>query len=97
MRQLHNQSIAMLIKTIAIIVFLAVVISLGKALFHLVKAKDEEQSRKTARALTYRIGISLGLFILLALALLLGLYQPTGIGARIQMQHQQSASEQSQP
>jgi len=87
----------MLIKTIAIIAFVAVIFSLGQALYHLVKTKDEEQSRKTARALTFRIGISLGLFVLLAIALLLGLYQPTGIGARIQMQHQQAVSGQSQP
>lgn len=87
----------MLIKTIAILAFVTVIFSLGQALYHLVKTKDEDQSRKTARALTYRIGISLGLFVLLAIALLLGLYQPTGIGARIQIQHQQAAPAQNQP
>lgn len=77
----------MLLKTFAIIIFLAIIFSLGNALFHLVKAKDEEQSRKTAKALTFRVGLSLLLFIILAVALLLGLFQPTGIGARIQQQH----------
>lgn len=85
----------MLIKTIAIIAFLAILFSLGKALYHLVKTKDEAQSQKTAKALTYRIGLSLGLFVLLIIALLLGLYQPSGIGARIQQQQQ--ASGQPQP
>ena len=63
---------------------MAIVISLGKALFHLVKAKDTEQSRKTAKALTFRIGLSLGLFILLVIALATGLFQPSGIGTRLQ-------------
>lgn len=76
----------MLFKTFAIIVFIAILFSLGSALFHLVRAKDEEQSRKTAKALTFRVGLSLLLFIILAAALMLGLFQPTGIGARIQQQ-----------
>jgi hypothetical protein len=74
----------MLIKTFAIFVFIAIVASLGSALFHLVKGKDEAESRKTARALTMRIGLSLLLFLLLFAAFAIGLFQPTGIGARIQ-------------
>lgn len=80
----------MIIKTIAIIAFVVIVASLGIALFHLVKAKDEEQSRKTAQALTYRIGISVGLFVLVAIALMLGMFEPSGIGARIQQLNQQA-------
>lgn len=55
----------MLIKTLVIIAFLVIIVSLGSALFHIVKHKNDEDSRKTAKALTLRIGLSLGLFILL--------------------------------
>lgn len=74
----------MTIKTIAIVIFIAIVASLASALFHLVKSGKEEQSRKTAKALTVRIGLSVGLFILLFIALAAGLFKPTGIGARMQ-------------
>jgi uncharacterized membrane protein len=72
------------IKTLAIIFFLFIIVSLGIALFHLVKGKDAEQSQKTVKALTYRIGLSVLLFILLFIAFATGLFQPHGIGARIQ-------------
>jgi len=87
----------MLIKTFAIVIFVAIIFSLGSALFHLVKAKDEEHSRKTAKALTFRIGLSLLLFLIFAVALLLGYFQPTGIGAHIQQQHLAPNSEPIQP
>ncbi|MGR8930758.1 MAG: twin transmembrane helix small protein [Gammaproteobacteria bacterium] len=78
----------MTIKTVAIVIFIAIIASLGSALFHLVRNQgDEEQSRKTAKALTVRIGLSVCLFILLFLALASGLFRPTGIGARIQQAH----------
>lgn len=73
----------MIIKFIAIAAFIIILASLGNALYHLVSAKDQQHSQKTARALTYRIGLSLSLFVLLAIALFLGGYQPDGIGARI--------------
>ena len=72
------------IKTLAIIFFLFIIVSLGIALFHLVKGKDAEQSEKTLKALTYRIGLSVLLFILLFIAFATGLFQPHGIGARIE-------------
>ena len=72
------------IKTLAIIFFLFILASLGTALFHLLKSKDGEQSEKTLKALTYRIGLSVLLFILLFIAFATGLFQPHGIGARIQ-------------
>jgi|APLak6261663543_1056040.scaffolds.fasta_scaffold59104_1 type IV secretory pathway TrbL component len=82
---------AMLIKTLVIVVFLTVIVSLGSALFHLVKRPDGEQSKKTAQALTFRIGLSLLLFILLFVAYATGLLQPHGIGARIQQSHVENA------
>lgn len=77
----------MFIKTLVIVVFLAIIVSLGSALFHLVKRPDGEQSQKTARALTFRIGLSLLLFVMLFIAYATGLLQPHGIGARIQQSH----------
>jgi hypothetical protein len=71
------------IKTLAIIFFLFIIASLGIALFHLVTGKDVAQSEKTLKALTYRIGLSVLLFILLFIAFEAGLFQPHGIGARI--------------
>ncbi|MDD1620614.1 MAG: twin transmembrane helix small protein [Methylococcaceae bacterium] len=77
----------MLIKTLVIVAFIAILVSLGSALFHLVKRKDGEESKKTAQALTFRIGLSLLLFIFLFVAYATGLLQPHGIGARIQQNH----------
>ncbi|MCK4842366.1 MAG: twin transmembrane helix small protein [Methylococcales bacterium] len=78
------------IKIIFIIIFLFILFSLGSALFHLVTKKDSEHSGKTVKALSYRIGISLVLFILLYIAVITGLIKPEGIGARMQMQKQQN-------
>lgn len=64
------------IKVLIVIVLAAIVISLGSALFHLSRGKTEEDSRKMARALTVRIGLSLVLFVLLMAAWYFGLIQP---------------------
>ena len=55
---------------------LAIVLSLGSALVHLVRDKGE--SKKMARALTIRVGLSVLLFVLLIVAWLLGWIQPHG-------------------
>ncbi|WP_305908498.1 twin transmembrane helix small protein [Methylomarinum sp. Ch1-1] len=81
----------MLIKSFIIIAFILIVISLGSALFHLVRRQGEESSEKTAKALTYRIALSLILFILIFLAYATGLIKPQGIGARMQQAQQQAA------
>ena len=67
------------IKILIIIALFAIVGSLGSGLFHLSRGKGEEDSRKMARALTIRIGLSLALFILLMLAWYAGLIKPTGL------------------
>jgi hypothetical protein len=64
------------IKVLIVIVLAAIVISLGSALFHLSRGKSEEDSRKMARALTVRIGLSLVLFLLLMAAWYFGLIKP---------------------
>ena len=73
------------IKIIFIIIFLLILFSLGSGLYHLVIRKDKEASEKTVKALSYRIGISLVLFILMYFAFITGLIKPEGIGARMQM------------
>jgi hypothetical protein len=67
------------IKVLIILVLLAIVGSLGSALFHLSRGnRSEEDSRKMARALTIRIGLSLALFLMLMAAWYFGLIKPTG-------------------
>jgi cytochrome bd-type quinol oxidase subunit 2 len=66
-----------LIKILVIIVLAAIVISLGSALFHLSSGKGD--SKKMARALTIRVGLSLVLFILLMAAWAFGLITPHGL------------------
>ena len=73
----------MFIKTLIIIAFLAIIASLGSALFHLVKHKDQANSQKTLKALTFRIGLSVVLFILVVILTATGMIEPSGIGSRI--------------
>jgi|HigsolmetaAR202D_1030399.scaffolds.fasta_scaffold04376_4 Protein of unknown function (DUF2909). len=63
-----------LMRLLVIGVLLAIVFSLGSALFHLVRSRGDSQ--KMVRALTFRIGLSLALFILLMIAWLAGLLTP---------------------
>ena len=58
-------------------VFIAIVVSLGSALRHLTRGAGD--SRRMVRALTWRIGLSVALFILLMLAWYTGLIAPHGI------------------
>jgi hypothetical protein len=79
----------MIIKSIVIIAFILIIISLGSALYHLVKHKDLEQSEKTVKALTFRIALSIILFIFIFMAFVTGMLTPHGVGVR--MQHSSSA------
>lgn len=72
-----------MLKIFVIVAFILIIISLGNALFHLVKSKNDIDSAKTAKALTVRISLSLALFFLIFLAFATGLLQPHGIGAVI--------------
>ncbi|HLY52472.1 MAG TPA: twin transmembrane helix small protein [Steroidobacteraceae bacterium] len=57
----------------------AIVASLGTGLYHLARGGGEEDSRKLARALTWRIALSIALFALLMLAWYFGLIAPHGV------------------
>lgn len=78
-------TVILMIKSLVIIAFILIIISLGSALFHLVRHKDMDQSRSTAKALTFRIALSLLLFAFVFIAIATGLYKPSGIGAHMQM------------
>jgi len=73
----------MIIKTIVLIAFFLIIISLGSALFHLVRHRSAEQSEKTVKALTIRISISIALFVFIFLAFATGVFQPHGIGTQM--------------
>ena len=68
------------IKILVIVVLFAIVGSLGSALFHLARGKGD--SKKMARALTIRVGLSVVLFILLMLAWYNGLDHAARVPAR---------------
>jgi Protein of unknown function (DUF2909) len=55
-----------IIKVLIIVVLGMIVASLGKAMFHL--SSGPEDSAKTVQALSFRIGLSIALFILLFIA-----------------------------
>jgi hypothetical protein len=68
------------IKVVIVFILLAIVASLGSALFHLSRGnRTDEDSRKMARALTIRVGLSLVLFLLLMAAGYFGLLKPLGV------------------
>lgn len=56
----------MLAKTIILIVMLFILISLASGLIYLVR--DEGKTKRPIKALSWRIGLSLGLFLFLLLA-----------------------------
>jgi hypothetical protein len=64
------------IRIIVIGMLVAIVVSLGSALYHLTRG---EASDKLVRALTVRIGLSVALFILLMVAWYAGLIRPHGL------------------
>ena len=68
----------MLTKVVIITILLGILLSLGMALFHMVKGQ-QGSSERTARALTVRIGVSIALFALLLVLGATGVINPHGI------------------
>jgi hypothetical protein len=66
-----------LIKLLVVCVLIAIVASLGTALYHL--SHGQGDSRRMLRALSVRIALSLALFALLMLAWWAGLITPRGL------------------
>jgi NADH:ubiquinone oxidoreductase subunit 6 (subunit J) len=65
------------IKILLVIVFVGIVASLASGLYFLVN--DRGDSRRTLRALTMRIGLSVGLFLFVMLLVALDVIQPHGV------------------
>lgn len=66
-----------LIRILIVGLLIAIVVSLGSALFHLSRSGGD--SKKMARALTIRVGLSVALFILLLVAWYFGLITPNQV------------------
>ena len=67
----------MLVKSLILVAFLGILGSLGSALYYLFR--DRQESTRTAKALTTRISLSIGLFLLLLAAYGLGILKPHGL------------------
>jgi len=65
------------------IAFLAIIASLGSALFFMLKdgSDGKAKSGNMARALAFRVGFSIVLFVCILIAWKMGYIQPTGIAA----------------
>jgi len=71
----------MFIKMLIVLVLIVIIASLGLALRYLFK--DGERSPRTVKALTFRIGLSIALFILLLLGYQAGILHPHGLNTGI--------------
>jgi len=70
-------------KILVALAFLAIIASLGSALFFMMRGdgNDRQRGKHMARALALRVGLSIVLFLCLLLAWKLGYIQPTGLPA----------------
>lgn len=64
-------------KSLVVILLLVILASLFSALVFLVR--DRGSTHRTVRALTWRVGLSIGLFLLLLLAGWMGWIEPHGL------------------
>ena len=67
-----------IIKIFVLACLIGIVISLGSRMYHLMT--DKGDSKKMVKALTLRVALSVGLFILLLIAWSQGLIEPHGMG-----------------
>jgi len=65
-----------IIKIFVLACLIGIVVSLGSGMYHLMN--DKGDSKKMVRALTVRVGLSVGLFILLLIAWSQGMIEPHG-------------------
>ncbi|EKD74376.1 MAG: hypothetical protein ACD_44C00475G0003 [uncultured bacterium] len=69
----------MLAKLMVILFLLVIMYSLGSALYYLTHEKSDADSERVVKALTWRISLSLLLFVLLLIGYALGWIKPHGI------------------
>lgn len=67
----------MLSKIFILLVMAAILLSLGSGMYFLIN--DKGQGTRTVKALSFRIGLSLALFILLFVGFALGIIHPHGV------------------
>lgn len=68
-----------ILRLVILLAFAAILVSLGSALFHLARGQGRGDSAKMARALTWRIALSVLLFLLIMAAWWAGLITPHGL------------------
>lgn len=68
----------MWVKVVIVLVFIGIIASLGSAMYAMVTDKGNDSTR-TVKALSWRIGLSAGLFAFLMLLAALGVIQPHGV------------------
>lgn len=64
-------------KLIVILMLLAIIFSLGSGVYYMMR--DKGGSKNMVKALTWRIGLSVALFVFLLLAYFLGWVEPHGV------------------
>ncbi|HSW68784.1 MAG TPA: twin transmembrane helix small protein [Gammaproteobacteria bacterium] len=69
----------MLVKIIIVLFLIVIVYSLGSALYYLAHERNEADADRVVKALTWRIGLSLLLFVLLFVAYAMGWVNPHGV------------------
>ena len=70
----------MLAQLLIILILLVIVGTLFSGMYFMIK--DQSGSKRTVKALSFRIGLSLLLFVLLILAYMAGIIHPHGITGR---------------
>lgn len=72
----------MLLKSVVILMMLAIFASLASALVFLFRHRGRRDNRRMAQALTWRIGLSVTLFLLLLAGFYFGIISPQGMSGR---------------
>jgi hypothetical protein len=67
----------MWIKVVILLAFAGILLSLGSALVFLIR--DKGDSNRTLHALTFRIGLSIGLFVFIMVMVATGVITPHGV------------------
>ena len=67
----------MMVKILVLLVMLVILLSLGSGLYYLMH--DKGRGERTVKALTWRIALSLTLFLFLLIAFATGLIHPHGV------------------
>lgn len=67
----------MLVKSVLVLLLLAILFVLFRGLYFLVK--DPDSSKRTVSSLTWRVGLSVALLLLLIIAIKTGLLVPHGV------------------